>query len=84
MAVNRKRALKRLQGLTPQVESHLRKIAADPGSKDVSHWTREIQSWISQMEKMLPQVGAKTGARWEALLAEWKARLRNQGHGNIC
>jgi predicted flap endonuclease-1-like 5' DNA nuclease len=75
MAMSRKDALKRLKGLAPRIEEHLQKIANYPGSRDISHWTRETENWIRQMEDMLPHVGDKTAAEWADRITEWKARL---------
>jgi len=75
MAMSRKDALKRLNGLTPKIEEHLQKIANDPMSRDLPHWTREVENWIRQMEKVLPYIGDKTAAEWAARIAEWKARI---------
>ena len=75
MAISRKDALKRWKGLAPQVEEHLQKIADNPASRDIPHWTAEINHWITQMENMLPHAGDKTAAEWAARIAEWKVRL---------
>jgi hypothetical protein len=77
MAMRRKDALKRLNGLYPLVEEHLQKIADDPTSRDVPHWTQEVNSWIRQMEDVLPHVGDNTAAEWSARIADWKARLED-------
>jgi hypothetical protein len=76
MATSRKDALRRLNGLSPGVEDHLQKIANNPGSRDIPHWTAEAENGIGQMEKMLPHVGDRTAAEWAARIAEWRARLR--------
>jgi phage shock protein PspC (stress-responsive transcriptional regulator) len=75
MAMSRKDALKRLNGLSPRVEEHLQKIANNPGSRDIPHWKGEAENWIRQMENVLPHVGEKTAAEWAARIAEWRARL---------
>jgi hypothetical protein len=75
MAISRKDALKRLNGLSPRVEEHLQRIANNPGSRDIPHWTAEAENWIRQMEDVLPNVGDKTAAEWAARIAEWRARL---------
>jgi hypothetical protein len=75
MAMSRKDALKRFNGLAPRVEEHLQKIANNPASRDVPHWIGEINHWIERMEDLLPHAGDKTAAQWAARIAEWKARL---------
>jgi hypothetical protein len=75
MAISRKDALRRLTGLAPRVEEHLIKIADNPASPEVPHWTTEVDSWIKQMEHVLPHVGKKTSAGWRAKIAEWKDKL---------
>jgi hypothetical protein len=73
--MNRKGALRGLNGLAPQIEKHLAKIAADPDSRDVPHWTREVRSWIGHMEQVLPDVGKKTSQEWQRRIDEWKDKL---------
>jgi len=73
--MNRKRALKRINGLAPRIEEHLIKIKDDPRSWDYSHWITEVNSWIEQVEEMLPAIGNRTSAEWRARIAEWKAQL---------
>jgi hypothetical protein len=73
--MNRKRALKRLDGLAPRVEEHLGKIADDRESRDLHHWISEVNSWIEQMEDLLPAVGNKSAAKWRTRIAGWKVQL---------
>ncbi len=73
--MTRKRALKRLDGLAPRVEEHLEKIHAEPSSGDVPHWVKEVESWIRQMEEMLPHVGQKTAEEWAHRIDAWKRQL---------
>jgi len=75
MGMSRADALRRLNGLAPQVEAHLTKIAQDPGHSSIAHWTREVNSWLTQMDALLPNVGARTGADWAARIATWRAAL---------
>jgi hypothetical protein len=77
MAISRKQALKLLHGFAPRVEEHVQKIANDPANRDVPHWLHEANSWISQMEDVLPHVGPKTAAEWQARIAKGKATLGN-------
>ena len=75
MAPGRKSAPKRIKGLAPQVETHVQKIVQNPTSESVPHWRAEIRVWLQQIEKTLPNVGAKTAASWAARIAEWKDML---------
>lgn len=75
MGMSRKDALRRLNGLAPRIDDHLEKISDDPTGREVPHWSVEINSWIKQMEAVLPQVRGKTAAAWAAQIAEWKAKL---------
>jgi hypothetical protein len=74
-SISRKTALKRLEGLTPQVEAHLAKIANNPGSQDIVHWQTEIRGWLTQMEHVLHATGQRTSAEWAARIAEWRTKL---------
>jgi hypothetical protein len=73
--MNRKDALKRLNGLAPQVEQHLDKIRDNLSSQDVPHWTREVEGWIRQIETMLPDIGQRTADDWVRRIEGWKKRL---------
>ncbi len=75
--MRRKEALRRLNGLSPQVEVHLGKIRDNPSSADVPHWTAEIENWIRQMEAVLPFTGDKTAAEWAARIEAWKQQMRS-------
>jgi hypothetical protein len=73
--LSRKAALIRLEGLAPEVEIHLAKIARSPGSRDVAHWRHEIVTWLRDMEAVLPAVGKKTGSEWEKRIQIWRQAL---------
>ncbi len=73
--MKRKGALKRIDGLAPQVEGHLDKIRDNPASRDVPHWVREVESWIRQIEAMLPSVGQKTAEYLARRIEWWRGRL---------
>lgn len=75
MAISRKDALKRLNGLAPRVEEHLAKLASDPETPDASHWQKEVGCWLDQMVMMLPHIGRKTAARWAQRISVWKSSL---------
>jgi hypothetical protein len=76
MAISRKRALKRLNGLLPRVEEHLAKIADKPGHPSTAHWIQEAADWLSQMEEAASHVGTKTGGEWRASIEELREQLR--------
>jgi hypothetical protein len=75
MALSRSRALDRMEGLAEQVEIHLGKIAAEPASQAVALWEGEIQTFVGEIERLLPNVGVKTGAEWSQKIAEWTQAL---------
>lgn len=77
MAMSRRDALKRLQGLAPRVEEHLEQLAADPESWDASHWRGEVRTWLDQLRAVLPYIGKKSGREWAEKLAGWEARLES-------
>lgn len=62
MAVHRNEALKRLAGLTEQVELHLEIINANPGDPSTEHHQNEIRNWLRTMEAVLLHVGEKNGS----------------------
>lgn len=76
MAISRKFALKRLNGLAPRVEDHLIKLAANPENREVPHWITETESWLQQMEDVMPHVGKKTSAVWSARITHWRDQLQ--------
>jgi hypothetical protein len=75
MAISRKEALKTMNGLVPQVERHLAKIATQPGHSSIPHWRHEVRIWLQQMQKVLPHVGKKTAAAWQERIQEYEAAL---------
>ena len=74
-AMSRKAALTRMEGLSAQVEKHLAKLADDPANLAIGHWRKEITTWLGDMEKVLPAVGKKTAAKWQAKLTAWRQAL---------
>ena len=79
IAISRKDALRRLAGLAPQVEAHLEKVARDPESEAVPHWTGEIHTFLDQMRALLPHVGRKTRATWLKRLEGYREALGESG-----
>jgi hypothetical protein len=75
--MNRKDALKRLNGLSRQVEEHLEKIRTDRANDAYLHWVGEIESWLLQMESVVSHLGKKTGNEWADKIDEWKRELEN-------
>jgi len=77
MAIGRKDALKRLNGLALQVKAHLGKLIANRESRDVPHWKAEVAAWLGQMESLSSHVGKKTGTEWANSIKHWKAQLED-------
>jgi hypothetical protein len=75
MAISRKQALKKLEGLRPQVEQHLGKMEAEPDSPSVDHWREEVRTWLRDMERALPHVGQKTAEEWARQIDALRQRL---------
>jgi hypothetical protein len=75
MAIPRRRALERLKSLGERFEGHLDKLDALPDHLATRHWTHEVNDWLTQMEAMVPHVGAKTGAEWAGRIAAGRARI---------
>jgi hypothetical protein len=77
MAISRKDALTRIQEDAVQVELHLAKIVANPDAQALSHWKWEIRNWLRKMEALLPHVGKKTSAKWQARIDTYRAQLES-------
>lgn len=75
MAISRKDALRRLSGLVPELEKHLKKIATEPNCPAAEHWKYEIENFLELMEEMLPHVGHKTSKDWADRIVLWRQAL---------
>jgi len=77
MAITRKQALKRTEGLIGEgsnegIESHIGKLTR-PGSGP--HIRTELNARIREIERLAAHVGEKTGAEVRAKIAEWRIRI---------
>lgn len=82
MAFGRRNALKRLNGLAIRVQGHLQKLADTPDSPAAMHWIHETRNWLSQMERVLSQLGKRTSERWARQIANWKSKTEKQEDGH--
>jgi hypothetical protein len=78
MAIPRKKALERLEGLEEAVLYHLddhipSTIGKSP--QDIPHWRDEVNAFLDQMDALAMHVGKKTGAEWRARVTEMRGRL---------
>ena len=73
MALPRKQSLKLLQGRVPAVEWHLMRIAEEPRHSSIHKWRSEVRNWLGEMEEVLPHVGKKTAAEWQARIDAYRA-----------
>ena len=77
MAITRKQALKRIEGLIGEgsnagIESHIAKLTR-PGSG--SHIRNELTTRLAEVERLASHVGDKSGADILAKIAEWRKRI---------
>jgi len=77
MAISRKIALRRLNGLNRRVLEHLDEhipslIQTYP--ETVPHWRHELDEWLREMTIMTKHVGRRTAAQWDATIAELRQR----------
>ncbi len=77
MAISRKDALIRMNARVEGIETHLGKLAKEPGSQAANHWRVEIQNWIRETEDMLPHVGKRTAPKWAERIANWRNILNS-------
>jgi hypothetical protein len=75
MARKRKEALEKIESLVPEVDRHVERVLANPGHSSRRKWKHEALSWLHQMEALLPHVGQKTAAKWQARINSWRAAL---------
>jgi hypothetical protein len=78
MALSRKKALERLQGLEEAVLYHLddhipSTIGKAPAAAD--YWRKEVEGFLGQMEALSDHVGGRTSAEWRAKIGELRRRL---------
>jgi hypothetical protein len=77
MAITRKQALKRIEGLIGEgsnagIESHIAKLTR-PGSGP--HIRKELATRIAEVERLATHVGEKSGADILARITEWRKRI---------
>ena len=77
MAITRKQALKRIEGLIGEgsnagIESHIAKLTR-PGSGP--HIRNELATRIAEVERLATHVGEKSGADILARITEWRKRI---------
>jgi hypothetical protein len=75
MSRKRKDALDKIESHVAEVERHLGRVLAEPGHSSRNKWASEALGWLLQMEALLPHVGKKTSAEWQARIDSWRASL---------
>jgi hypothetical protein len=75
MSRKRKDALEKIESHIAQLERHLERALAQPGHSSRKKWVSEALGWLVQMERLLPHVGKKTAAEWQARIDGWRAAL---------
>src|SRR5688572_26031961 len=67
MAISRKQALRRLEGLARAAAQHLEiHIPALIGEhpENVPHWREEFSAWFAEMQRLTRHVGKRTAQHW--------------------
>ena len=77
MSRRRKDALAKIASYIPDMQRHLDRILANPEHSSRNKWKSEALGWILQMEALIPHVGKKTAAEWQARIARWRASLED-------
>ncbi len=77
MAITRKQALKRIEGLIGEgsnagIEAHIGKLTR-PGSGP--HVRTELNTRIGEIERLAEKIGDKTGAEFLAKIAAWRKKI---------
>ena len=82
MAISRKDALKRLNGLRKVVEEHIEALAIEPECDAAQHWKGELREWLSRMRDALPHVGRKTAETWSLLIDAWQQKIEEHDNAD--
>jgi hypothetical protein len=80
MAISRKQALARLEGLEGAILYHLddhipSTIKGAPSA--IKHWRTEVGGLIDDMERLTPHIGKKSAAAWQFRISEMRKRLND-------
>jgi hypothetical protein len=78
MALSRKQALRRLQGLEDAVLWHLDEhIPKEIGNapEAVAYWRQEVNGFLDEMQRLSEYTGARTAAEWQAKITLMRQRL---------
>ena len=75
MSRKRKDALDKIESHVHEVERHIDRLLASPRHSSRKKWLAEALGWLLQMERLLPHVGKKTAAEWQARIDTWRAAL---------
>lgn len=77
MAITRKQALRRLEGLAGAANRHLEihiPSLLDEHPEDLAHWRAELRSWIEEMRRLTTKVGKRTAEQWNERIADIESR----------
>ena len=75
MGISRKQALARIDGLSAQIEAHLRKMRSNPFALDYNHWRSEVNAWLAQIEALARHVGRRSETEVLNRVAQWKQAI---------
>jgi hypothetical protein len=78
MALSRKQALRRLQGLEGAVLWHFDEhIPKEIGNapEAIAYWRKEVGGFLEEMQRLSEHTGTRTAAEWQARIAFMRRRL---------
>jgi hypothetical protein len=72
-------AVKRAEGLEPQIRKHLGWIEDEPNGPAANHWRGEVKGWLDQIREATKRMGQRTGDKWNQFVDESLKRLGGGG-----
>jgi hypothetical protein len=72
MGINRKHALRQIEGIKPKIREHLLKMQRFTDVPEYNHWRAEVTVWIEDVEHWARFVGRRTHEEVMKDVTQWK------------